>query len=121
MSVITGIRTALKITGRLERRFRLLDPTNKFIQKYVPPGHRRLAFKVKKYLDVGITAGIIYDLLNIDEDANKRVRTPSGAQRKTRNYMEQSQPKRKYDPEYSYYNYGRKPKFCRPTKYRRYR
>ncbi len=100
MSVITGIRIAARTISRIDRRYRLLDPTNKFIQKYVPPGYRARAFRVKKYLDVGIGAAIIYDLLNTDGDGSVSQQPQTYQKRQARNYMEQSGTRRKYSTKY---------------------
>ncbi len=109
MTIVTGIKIAARIykgykKGQaLERKYRYLDPTNKFIRKYVPPGYRSRAFKIKRYLDIAIGGGLVYDLLDIDFDAllpKKNVRT--GKIRQTRNYLVKSRSKRKYTPENCY-------------------
>ncbi len=58
MAVITGIVQGIKIAQRIERKYRYLDPTNKFIQKFVPPPYRDRARYIK---DILITGGVIYD------------------------------------------------------------
>ncbi len=84
MAVITGIRTVLRVSKRLEYKYRLLDPTNKFIQKYVPPPYRK---NVRILKDILITGGVIYDpILEIYRAFQKKPR--SGSVKQTRNYME---------------------------------
>ncbi len=114
MTVITGIRTGLKIAGRIDRKYRLLDPTNKFIQKYVPPNYRARAFKIKKYLDIAIGGGIIYDLLNIDFDSTLQKRPSPNSARKARDYMVKYQSKRGYGGNYNRSNQRGKLRFCKP-------
>ncbi len=58
MGVITGISQGIKIAKRVERRYRYLDPTNKFIRKFVPPPYRARTRQIK---DILITGGVIYD------------------------------------------------------------
>ncbi len=59
-----AIRTSVKTLIRIDKRYRYLDPTNKFIQKYVPPGYRKRAFKIKRYVDVAIGGALIYDVID---------------------------------------------------------
>ncbi len=90
MSVITGITTAVRIAKRIDRRLRYLDPTNKFIQKYVPPGHRRRAFQIKRIADTFIVGGVIYEEIgNYVRGLQKKSQFTSRKFRQTRNYMEQ--------------------------------
>ncbi len=111
MVIVTGIRQAVSIAVRVAKRYdakyRYLDPTNKFIQKYVPPGYRKRAFQAKRYIDVGIGATLIYDLLNNDGNGSISQRPPSGKFRKTRNNFQQSRRGRKFSYKSSY-----RPKRC---------
>ncbi len=94
MTVITGIKTAVQIAARINTKYKYLDPTNKFIQKFVPPGHRDLAWKIKKYIDIGIGGGIIYDLLDIDWSALQTQQPKTGEFGKTRNRMDFAKSRR---------------------------
>ncbi len=115
MSVITGIRIGLKIAKRIDRRYRYLDPTNKFIQKYVPPGYRARAFQAKRIADVAIGGGLIYDLLSseLDRFGQKPIRT--NPIRQTRDHMEQSRTGRRYSKD----KYPSQ--YCGPTKRKEFR
>ncbi len=64
MTLISVARIGIKIAKRIDARYRYLDPTNKFIQKYVPPGYRARAFKAKRIADVAIGGGVLYDVLS---------------------------------------------------------
>ncbi len=111
MVIVTGIRQALSIAVRVAKRYdakyRYLDPTNKFIQKYVPPGYRKRAFQAKRYIDVAIGATLIYDLLNIGGDGEISKRPSPGKQRKARSYLQQSRSRSKFRYSSSY-----RPKRC---------
>ncbi len=114
MVVVTGIKEVAKIAIRayakgkaMDRKYRYLDPTNKFIQKYVPPRYRSGAFRIKRYADIAIGGGLIYDLLNVDYDA--QISSPPGKNRQTRSNFQRSRFKQ----------FG-KPK-CYPESWRRRR
>ncbi len=100
--VITVVKLIPRILKRFDQRYKYLDPTNKFIQKYVPPGYRKTAFKIKRYADIGITAAIIYDLANTDNSARIPQKQQPYKTGQTRNYMEQYRSKRQYDNRYTY-------------------
>ncbi len=56
MSVVRGIRTGLKIAGRIDQKYNI----NKiFVNKYVPPGYRKLTNRI---FDIVGTAGGGYGL-----------------------------------------------------------
>ncbi len=80
MAVITGIVTGIKIAKRLHRlgtKYKMIDPTNKFIQKYVPPGYRKYAFRVKEAADIILTGGVIYEIIKNYPSGKKPVRSPN--------------------------------------------
>ncbi len=93
--VITVIKLLPRIAKSIDQRYKYLDPTNKFIQKYVPPGYRKTAFKIKRYADIGITGAIIYDLVNSDNSGIQKKQQPYKTGQ-TRSYMEQPFSKSKY-------------------------
>ncbi len=44
----------------IAQKYKMIDPTNKFIQKYIPPGRmRHKAFQFKEAVDFGIGGGLI--------------------------------------------------------------
>ncbi len=56
MSVVRGIRTGLKIAGRIDQKYNI----NKiFVNKYVPPGYRKLTNRI---FDIAGTAAGGYGL-----------------------------------------------------------
>ncbi len=114
MAVITGITQGIKIAQKvfrygkkIDRKYSNLDPTNKFIQKFVPPPYRA---RVRLIKDILITGGVIYDIATIDWNGFQ-TRIPRTAQtRQTRDYMEQSGSRRKFGST----NYSRRRyKLCR--------
>ncbi len=119
MTVITGITTAIRIAKRLDRKYSNLDPTNKFITKFVPPGYRK---NVRILKDILITAGVIYDpIVELYREFSKSTKKPPGTLGERGNYMEQSGSKRFGYQTGGYYNRRRFPNYCRPSRNRRYR
>ncbi len=99
--VITVIKVLPRILKTIDQRYKYIDPTNKFIRKYVPPGYRKTAFKLKRYADIGITGAIIYDLVNSDNSGIQKKQQPYKTGQ-TRDYMEQPFSKSKYNNRYTY-------------------
>ncbi len=93
MTVITGITTGIKIAKRLHRlgtKYKMIDPTNKFIQKYVPPGYRKYAFRVKEAADVILTGGVIYEIIKNYPSGKTTVRSPNNGKAGTDFYRAKS-------------------------------
>ncbi len=118
MTVITGITTAIRIAKRLDRKYSNLDPTNKFITKFVPPGYRK---NVRILKDILITGGVIYDpVVELIRGFQKKSQSPTGEIGKGGNFMEQSKSGRfKYQTGYNNRR-NRFPNYCRPSRNRRY-
>ncbi len=58
MTILTGIRTGLRLASRIDRKYNL----NKiFVEKYVPPGYRKL---VNRFFDIGLTLSGGYGIYN---------------------------------------------------------
>ncbi len=111
MGVITGITTGIRIAKRIESRYRYLDPSNKFIRKFVPPAYRTRTRQIK---DILITGGVIYDAaIELHRAFQKKPKYASNKYNQTRNQFEQfgSQSKRRY-------KYRRD--YCRRTPRRKY-
>ncbi len=116
MAIVTILREIIRQGARLERQYRYLDPTNKFIRKFVPPGFRNRAFKFKRMADVAITGGIIYESLdNLLDESSTRAKRPSGKFGKNRGAMEQSP----YGLRNSGRSYSPRTRRCRPSTRRR--
>ncbi len=100
MTVVTAIKTGLQVAKTLRRygeKYRYIDPTQKFIQKFVPPPYRRPA---RIITDAAIGGGIIYDVISFleQEYGQKPVRPYTAKQ--TRNSFQQPSAKRGYSSEY---------------------
>ncbi len=122
MPVISGVIQAVKIAQRIGIKYRYLDPTNKFIRKFVPPGYRKRAFQAKQIIDVLIVGGVISNAIgDYYRGLRKRTFTPSSQIRKRRNYMEQPGSKQFNNYRNRYSNRRRQPNYCKPSRNWRYR
>ncbi len=67
MSFVPGIISrgyrGYRYLKRVDQKLHYTDPTNKFIQKYVPPGYRAQAFRFNKYAKIATSGGLIYDVI----------------------------------------------------------
>jgi len=66
-AIARGVTIGKKIyqtSKRIDKKYKFVDPTNKFIRKYVPPQYRGKAYRFNKYLQIATTGGIIYDTVN---------------------------------------------------------
>ncbi len=92
MALVTIIKEVAKVAIRINRKYKYLNINDKFVRKYVPPGYRKSATRAIRIAE-GITLGIpIYEAL--DFALQKQKLPTSDPYRKTRDYMEQSGPKR---------------------------
>ncbi len=94
VQIVSQIPKIVKLIRRLDQKYRYLDPTNKFIRKNFPPQWRQRAFRLKRYGDIAITGGVIYE--GLTSGGNGKVRQTRYPFRKKRSYMEQSRSKRFY-------------------------
>ncbi len=86
MPVISGITRAVSIARKLSGRYKYLNPTDKFIRKFVPPNYRGKATRFARYAEIATTGGVIYDFAR--EMMNASIRSPQTGQfRETRNRM----------------------------------
>ncbi len=71
MAVITGIVRAVEIgrkiyqvQRRVDKRLQSVSPANQFINRYAPPGSRRLLKKAYRYGEIALGGKLIYDLIS---------------------------------------------------------
>ncbi len=65
--VSSGIRI-VRQAYKIQRRYQYLNPSDKFIRKYVPPQYRAKATRLVRMGEVATTGGLLYDV--IDEIGN---------------------------------------------------
>ncbi len=110
----TGYRV-YKLSKKFDKKVLYLDPTNKFIQKYVPPGYRKQAFKIYKYAQFAIAGGVLYDVINELTGGTSYVKPPAYQPEKERSrFFGNYSGKYKYASRYNN-------KYCRPSRPRRRR
>ncbi len=84
MGIIVGISRGISLARRAEKRYRYLDPTNKFIRKFVPPRYRTRTRQIK---DILVTGGLLYDpIVETYRGFQKKV-YQSRQNRQARDYM----------------------------------
>ncbi len=110
--VLTTVTRAVQIGRKiynLQQKYKYLDPTEKFITKFVPPGYRNYA---RIAAGVGVGGSILYDVYQLINDGFQTPIVPTADKRdKKRNGNKFSYRSRyKYGPVYNR-RYRRR---CRP-------
>ncbi len=109
MSAIRAVRTGLTVLGKIDRKYNI----NKiFIEKYVPPGYRKL---VSRIFDIGITSAGIVSLYDYLSTPSTDTTGGSPVQQQERNYS-QSQ---KYSGRNFSRSRSRRRDYCKPRNMRR--
>ncbi len=105
---LAAIRTGVKFVQtaqRISKKYQYINPTDKFIRKFVPPNYRSKATRFARYAEAGSFGGIAYEIaqdLLSDGTSNPNAipkRFPSrnaNPQRKTYNRFKRSSNRRSY-------------------------
>ncbi len=116
MAILTrrGISTAIRILGRIDKKYNV----NKiFIEKYVPPGYRKI---VGQIYDVGLTGALIYnviDQLTGNNAVPSQINVPK-TDKFSKTYSRNQQYNRRYN-KYCPPNYGRQRRYVYPSRRKR--
>ncbi len=104
MALVAIIREIVRGGIYLSRRYKYLNPTDKFIRKFVPPGYRKTATRFARAGEIITTGGIIYEGItgeNIGFGPQRKSPRQYYQKRQTRNNMVQSRSRRR-NSEYCY-------------------
>ncbi len=74
-----------KTQRTFDRKVFFANPTNRFIRRFVPPGHRKKAYRFARYAEISAAGGYIYDIIQQDQSAQipkQAKRAPSRKQHK---------------------------------------
>ncbi len=61
MVLAAGLRV-VRTVQRFNRKYQYLNPTDKFIRKFVPPNYRGKATRFARYAEAGSFGGIAYEI-----------------------------------------------------------
>ncbi len=101
--VIAGAVRIASVAKRLSVKYKYLNPTDKFIRKYVPPNYRGKATRIARYGEIATTGGVIYDVISeIGNALQKPQQNAPGQQYQTYNRQSRrtrSGYKNRYNPD----------------------
>ncbi len=114
MVLAGAIRVGARI-AKFNRKYQYLNPTDKFIRKFVPPNYRAKATRFARYAEAGSFGGLAYEIAQ--DLLSDGTSDPNAFQKRNVKY-----PARKQNKTYSgrrrYSRHARKRKHCPPCRCR---